>query len=335
MVSVIIPARNEEKNIEKCLLSVLNQHYEQGRFEVILIDDHSEDNTLAIAQQIAQSYSQLRIISLSEDGMNSHKKAALAKGIALAKGDIIVQTDADCVVLPNWLSAMTGFFDAETGLVSGPVKLSYDNTLFQKVQSLEFMGLNLLGAGSIARGKPNMCNGANIAYRKAVYEEVKGFEGISEVASGDDELLMQKIFLTGKYTIRYACAQAAIVSTPAQNNLASFWRQRVRWVSKSRNYLNRSINIVQLIFFFAILGISLNLTLGIFSSVNTYIAILSLALKYLIDIYLMRKATRFFGEKKLMPILPVLSLLYLIYVPLIGIVGNFTQGYEWKGRKIK
>ncbi len=334
-VSVIIPARNESFSIVACLHSVLKQTYPHDRYEVIVINDHSEDETGEIASRIAVESSNLTVINLIEKEINSYKKAAVAKGISAAKGEIILLTDADCVVSRKWISSMTGFFDSETALVSGPVQFTYQNAWFEKVQTLEFMGLNLLGAGAIAMNRPNMCNGANLAYRKSVFEEVNGFEGVDKVASGDDELLLQKIYRLKKYKIRYACAESAIVKTAALTTSKAFLNQRLRWVSKSRNYLNRWINITQILFFLAISGIALLFGLAFLSPYMLIPAFLVTGMKFLADIPLMYSATRFFREQKLMKWLPLLQFLYIPYVIFIGIAGNLTTSYSWKGRKVK
>ncbi len=331
-VSVVIPARNEAGNLSQCLASVLNQNYPSHLFEVILINDDSEDETGLIADQIAQNTPNLSVIHLKEKGLNSYKKAALTKGIDQAKGEIILQTDADCIVGKKWISSMMGFFCPKTAIVSGPVKFTYQSSVFEKIQTLEFMGLNILGAGSIAMKKPNMCNGANLAFRKSVFQQLNGYEGVDNVASGDDELLLQKIHKTKQYIIRYASTYSAIVSTPALPTLKDLFRQRIRWVSKSRSYIDRTINLTQMVFFLAILGIPLLLALTPLSMYMLIPALLILSLKIHADRYLMYLATRFFGEPHLICYLLLLEIAYIPYVIYVGIAGNLVETYQWKGR---
>jgi cellulose synthase/poly-beta-1,6-N-acetylglucosamine synthase-like glycosyltransferase len=315
-VSVIIPARNEEACIAACVHSVLAQNYPSDKWEVIVVNDHSDDQTLAILSRI--SAPNFRYTSIQTTG-NSQKKKALAEGISLAKGEIILQTDADCLHSPQWISAMMGFFDAETAMVSGPVMLSYQaGGFFEKVQALEFLGLNVLGGGSIARQKPNMCNGANLAYRKAIYKEVNGFEGVESVASGDDELLMQKIAGLSKYSIRYAYAPHAIVHTPALAELRLFFTQRLRWVSKSRNYLNRGINLTQVLFFIAINGVLICAIGSLFYPPMGIAALGLFVAKMIADIILCHQGLSFFRQKKL----------WKYFLP-------FQILYQWKGRTVR
>ncbi len=331
-VSVVIAARNEAANIETCLNAILQQNYPQDKYEVILVNDFSEDNTAEIAENIAQKYAQLKVFSLSQ---NTGKKAAIAYAISQAKGEIILQTDADCVMKKDWIKTMMSFFTAKTALVSGPVQLiSNDNELFINLQIWEFMGLNLLGGGAMNQGKPNMCNGANLAFHKAVFEEVKGFEGIDKVASGDDELLLQKIHALKKYEIHYAFDKNAIVQTPVQETFSKFWQQRVRWVSKARAYQNRYINVTQILFFLAILGIPIVFLLGFYDKSFFLVSIFLFVLKMLFDFPLMRKACHFFGQKFSFLTFIALEISYIPYVSSIGIVGNFVKNYTWKGRKV-
>lgn len=331
-LSVIVPARNEASKLEACLESLCMQRYPADCFEVMLIDDHSTDGTKALAQALMQTYPNLAVYSLQD---SSSKKAALSFGIARARGEIILQTDADCLLPPFWLSSMTGYFDAQTGMVSGPVKLTYEaDNWFQQVQALEFIGLNMLGAGSIGMGRPNMCNGANLAFRKEVFEEVGGYTGIDGVASGDDELLMQKIAATD-WKIRYAATPHALVQTAACKDFAAFWQQRTRWVSKARNYLDRSINFVQAMFFLAISGLAVNALLGFFYPLAWILALSAFGAKCCVDALLMRKAAVFFGERRLLRYFFLLQLLYIPYVSVIGIVGNSVKQYQWKGRDVR
>lgn len=331
-VSVIIPARNEAHNIGKCVHSVLYQNYPVDSFEVIVVDDGSTDNTARIAQNIASRIPNMKVISLKE--AEGGKKQALKAGIAIATGDYILQTDADCEVPYKWISAMTGFFNEKTGLVSGPVQLVHNGSFFQRLQSLEFMGLNFLGGGAIAMRRPNMCNGANLGFPKAVYHEVNGYEGVSHFASGDDMMMMMKIAKLPQYTITYAYAESAIVKTNAKSSLRDFWSQRVRWVSKSRHFSNWKINLTQVLFFLAIVGILVTAGLSALSWKMGVLSLVLMGLKLFADWPLMRKAVGFFMDKALIKLFLPLQLLYLPYVLLIGTIGNLIRTYHWKDRTV-
>ncbi|MEI9943927.1 MAG: glycosyltransferase [Chitinophagaceae bacterium] len=91
-ISVIIPARNEEENIGKLLNALNEQTYPKESFEIIVVDDHSEDGTT----NIVSTFPRVKLISLKDDNINSYKKKAIETGIAAATGELIVTTDADC-----------------------------------------------------------------------------------------------------------------------------------------------------------------------------------------------------------------------------------------------
>ncbi len=332
-VAVLIPARNEAANIEQCLATVLAQNYPTEKLEIFLVNDHSTDATAEIAERIAAEHSQLQVLHLAEEGINSYKKAAIALGVKRAKGEIILQTDADCVAGPDWVRSMASHFGPETALVSGPVELVPGSTLFERLQSLESMGLVALGAGSLRAGHPNMANGANFAYRKSVFEAVQGFEGQEAVASGDDELLLQKIHLAG-YEMDFAKSQAAIVRTSTLSSWKAFKAQRIRWVSKSRAYLNRWANLTQVASYLAFLSFPVLGIAGYWEPMAWRSLGVFFILKFLIDLYLMGAATAFFQRKPLRWLLPLLQIAYIPYVLWIGLVGTFSTSYRWKERTV-
>src|SRR5688572_24373343 len=188
-ISVIIPARNEEDNIGKLLTSVEKQTYPAHLFEVIVVDDHSTDNTAVVVK----SYSFAKLIRLESHNINSYKKKAIETGIAAASGDLIVTTDADCIVQENWLRTIAAFKeDTKAVFITAPVVMENDSTLLQTFQTLDFLVLQGITAASAQKKIHNMCNGANLAYEKKAFFDVNGFAGVDHIASGDDMLLMQK-----------------------------------------------------------------------------------------------------------------------------------------------
>jgi cellulose synthase/poly-beta-1,6-N-acetylglucosamine synthase-like glycosyltransferase len=334
MVSVVIPARNEAKTLARCLDSVLGQTYPPQAFEVIVVNDHSTDATAAIAYIMAQRFPErIRLIDLAVEGPTvAYKKAALTAGVKAARGEIILQTDADCEVPDTWIDCMISHLGPRTGLVAGPVLLTHDGHWLQRLQTLELMGLVVLGGGSMAARHPNLANGANLGYRKEVFWEVNGFEGVDGVASGDDELLLQKIHRLGKYELRFVRCRSALVRTPAQATWPDLKAQRLRWVSKARYYLNRWPNVIQAISYLAFLGLP---TLGVMGFWEPEAAVLAwqlLMLKLIVDLLLMYQAGSFFCNLPLLRWLPLLEILYIPYVLWVGLAGNLIKHYRWKDR---
>lgn len=333
-LSIVIPARNEAESLSQCLYHAIHQHYPVGKMEVILVNDHSTDATLAIANLMEGRYPSLRVFDLPEG--QEGKKAALSFGIEQARGEIILQTDADCRLQLHWARHMAAHFKRNTGLVAGPIQLDYNqDSAFERLQALESMGLVGITAGSIASGYPNMCNGANLAYRKEAFQKVNGFQGVDKVASGDDELLLQKIRKDGSFGIRFAKCQDAIVYTKALPDWKRFRAQRLRWVSKARAYIHRPTNLIQLASFFAFLGLPILLVCGIMDLTYALLAVELFVLKLVADFYLMHRSLQFFHKLPLLSYLLPLQVVYIPYVLWIGVAGNFVKKYNWKGRWVR
>jgi len=334
-VSIIVPARNEAEKLSACLSSLFNQSYDPERYEVILVDDHSTDGTLRIAWLFAEMYPNLHIIPLrNPEKVKSPKKEAIQAGIDRASGDIILQMDADCEVGSFWIEAMVSHFGPNTAMVAGPISLRQDGSLFQRLQAMESMGLVALGAGGMAARRPTTLNAANMGYLRQVFNEVDGFEGIDKVASGDDELLMQKINGLKKYEIRFVRCRAAIVETDAEANWQALKQQRLRWVSKARYYIDRRPNIIQAISYLAFLGIPVLLIAGLWNIGFAAIGIQLFLLKMVADAFIMYASGRFFHRMHWLPYLPLLELVYIPYVLWIGVAGNLVKQYSWKDRTV-
>ncbi|RMG72865.1 MAG: glycosyltransferase [Bacteroidetes bacterium] len=334
LVTVVVPARNEAEHVAQCLTAILAQDYPRDLLEVILVNDHSTDATREIALVRALKDHRLRVLDLPEEVSQAHKKAALTLGIEAAQGEIILQTDADCVMGPHWVSRMVDHFGADTALVSGPVRLRAQPHWLEEIQALESMGLVAIGAGSLAAGAPNMANGANMAYRREAFLAVDGFAGTESVASGDDELLLQKIARLKGRKLRFAKCRDAIVETRALSDWGRLKAQRLRWVSKARAYLNRRVNVVQVIAYLAFLAYPVVLGLAIWNPAYWLLLAELLVLKWVSDLLLMYQAAKFFHTFPLLKRLPLLELLYTPYVLWVGLAGNLVKHYSWKGRTV-
>lgn len=331
-VSVIIPARNEEENIATCLNAISHQKYPTELLEIIVVDDLSTDNTAKIAADFSQNEPRIQVIQLADYPGKQRKKAALEVGIQSATGEIILTTDADCQMGQHWVSAMVAQFDQNADLISGPVVLTGSGAL-AKMQTLEFMGLITVGAASIASGQPNMCNGANLAYRKSAFNAVGGFLDNQGLASGDDEFLMHKIAAMGG-KIAFAKSQESIVRTAAPRAWKIFRNQRIRWVSKSTHYKRKSITAILVISWLAMLGFPVWTLLGFWNPVAWYFAFAGIAWKTLVECCVLLPATRFFRRPELLIWLVPEQILHIAYVLWVGVAGNLGK-YEWKGRILR
>lgn len=333
-VSVIIPARNEEKMIGKCVGDIVAQNYPSELLEIIVIDDHSVDRTAEVVKSI--QYPNLKLIKLQADpAVNSYKKKAIADAINIASGDLIVTTDGDCRMGNNWIRSIVNEYEV-TGnkMISSPVAYFEEHSFFEKLQSLEFMCLISLGAASIANKMAGSCNGANLAYEKKAFFEVGGFSGIDHIASGDDELLLHKMLSAFHGKVSFLKSRDAIVFTHAKPTLKEFISQRRRWASKSTKYKNKwMVGIGVSVFFFYVVLLLTGLS-GLFWPAVGCTFLAAFALKCIIDLIWVLPVAIFLRKFNLLVYYPVLEVLHLFYIVYIGLAGQAKQ-YEWKGRMVQ
>lgn len=330
-LSVIIPARNEEENIAALLQALEQQAYPKELFEVIVIDDHSTDRTAEIVRQ----FPRITLLQLKEDAINSYKKKAIGAGIAVAKGEWIVTTDADCIPSPGWL-AMIAAFKKETDAVfiAAPVTFQCNSSLLQIFQAMDFMVLQGITGAAVYRKHLSMSNGANLAYGRKEFYEVDGFAGIDHIASGDDMLLMHKITRAYPGRVHYLKSPDAIVSTAPMKTWKAFFNQRIRWASKATHYNDpRILPVLALVYLFNLSFLFL-FAAGFWQPVYFLYAVALLVLKTLVELPLFISLAGFFHKRWSIKLFPLFQPLHILYTIISGLFGQFGK-YEWKGRKIK
>jgi cellulose synthase/poly-beta-1,6-N-acetylglucosamine synthase-like glycosyltransferase len=337
--SVIISARNEENQIAKCLQSVLDQHYPFNLFEVIVADDYSTDDTARIVQQMQNEYKNLRLLQieklLPDKQLNSYKKKALELAIQEAEGDWIVTTDADCMVSKEWLSNFSNFIQQHDSVfVAAPVRFINTGSFVSIFQCLDFISLQGITAASVSAGFHTMCNGANLAYNKKVFYKVDGFKGIDNIASGDDMLLMHKIYTRHKTRVHYLFSQQSIVATLPMETWKDFFNQRIRWASKADKFEDKRIMFVLIFVYFFNLSFLLLPLAAIWINNVVWYWLAMLAAKTIIDFRFMIPVAKFFNEEKMLWWFPVMQPFHIAYTIIAGWLGKFGK-YSWKGRVVK
>jgi len=333
-VTILIAARNEENNIRLTIDDLLAQDYPKYLTEIIIVDDHSTDKTADIIRSYAESG--VKLLQLNEDKpLNSYKKKAIAKAIELSSGELMVATDADCRMGSEWLSAVVGYYENnDLVMISSPVTYFQERTLFEYLQTLEFAYLIGLGASFIGNKRASTCNGANFAYRKDVFYEVGGFKGIDNVASGDDELLLQKVAVKYPGRIGFLKERKAIVYTHAKHTLASFLSQRRRWASKSTHYKDKRVVALAVGIWLFNLSLLVNAGLGFYDIYFFKLFLLQFLLKFAFETAYLLPVAAFFKRTILVGLLLLLNPFHIIYFVYIGLMGN-TRKYEWKGRIVR
>lgn len=337
-VSIIIPARNEELAIGRCLQSIFSQNYPAELLEVFVIDDFSTDKTA----EIAFSFKGVRVIAMADilKGITppqyAFKKLAIEKGIALASGELIITTDADCEAPMNWLYLFSSFYEHTSyEFIAAPVAFHKDNTLIERFQTLDFSGMMLMTGGGIQLGWTHMCNGANLAYTKRLFYEVGGFERINQIASGDDMLLMQKVVQYRKEKIGFLKHEGATMLTTAKPDIPSFIQQRIRWGTKTSAYEDWKMVFVLGVVFLICLQIVGGLLLGLFWPELWLIFAFQLFVKTTADYYFLNLSTQFFNRQDLMSSFFPAQVLHICYILSIGVLSSLRKEYTWKGRVVQ
>ena len=357
-LTVVVPARNEQDTVGPCVDSVLAADYPRDKIEVIVVDDDSSDRTAAVVRQRmagapalatagrewapfegdeSEGTGRLRLVQIPENRRRdrAHKKRAIEKAVAHARGEIVLTTDADCTVPPGWPRAMAAQFEGpEVAFVSGPVRyrLGPGDGLFARLQALDFFGLMACGAGGIGAGQPNLANGANVGYRLETFDALGGFSGIDHVTSGDDELLMQKIAYGTPLDVRFCADPAAVVLTEPVRTVRQFVHQRKRWASKGAHYPRRLQRMLLgvVAFFLALVATAVA---AVFAPGLWPWLAAGLMLKAIGDGLVLVPAVRRFGQAGLLAVYPVHLVLHAPHSLLVGALGPLG-GFEWKDRQL-
>ncbi len=346
-ISVVIPARNEAENIKNCLDSIVNQSYPKHLFEILVVDDHSTDNTAAIITGYASQ--NVKLISLKDfvapAAINSYKKKAIEIAVQQSTGDLIVTTDADCFVPQNWLQTIAAFYqEKKPEFIVMPVAIDCSFHFIEMFQAVDFMTLQGITGAAVYKKMHSMCNGANLAYSKKAFVQVNGFAGIDTIASGDDMLLMHKIYKQYPDGIAYLKSKEIIVHTAPVKTIGEFFNQRIRWASKADKYDDKRIFAVLLLVY---LFNCLLLVLPIFALINniqysifnvqcsTFGAwLLLLLLKTITELIFLLPVAKFFNKQSLLWLFPLMQLFHILYTVIAGWLGKFGS-YKWKDRKVK
>lgn len=332
-VSVVIAARNEEATLPLLLQDLAAQTYPPHLFEVIIVNDYSTDNTALLANGFHGTNVQMILPDAPPEA--SSKKTALATGIKGARGELMVITDADCRAGKEWVQTMASFYKEKgAAFVAAPVLFTHGNSLLPLFQALDFITLQGITAASVGANVHTLCNGANLAYTRQAFEDVAGFAGIDNVATGDDMLLMHKIWKRHPQKVFYLKSREAIVTTDPMKTWRDFLMQRRRWASKALVYDDvRIVLVLGFVLLFNLLPMAL-LVAALFNNLYWFHFLLYFLLKTVIERPFVSSVAAFFGQQKLMRSFFLLQPLHVFYTVFVGLVSQFGK-YEWKGRRTR
>ena len=331
--SIIIPFRNEAAHLPALLESLKSLNYPREHFELLLVDDASEDDSAAIITALLKSETKLQFQIISNvRRSNSPKKDAITCAIENSIYDWILTTDADCQVPEFWLREYDAYIQTYSPkCIAGPVALTSGDTFIQRYQQLDNWSLQGVAVGSFGLNAPLLCNGANLAYRKDAFQQVGGFSGNDHIASGDDVFILEKMKRAFPKKVQFMKSEKAIVRTQGVNSWKQVLSQRIRWASKTSAQKNLKSIGLGFIVFFANLLLIVGFFLCFFKPELAPYYASFLAAKLLIDYISLSKTATFFNEKIVLFTFLRSALIYPL-ITLYVVLGSFTGMYQWKGR---
>jgi biofilm PGA synthesis N-glycosyltransferase PgaC len=347
--SVIIPFRNEAQNLNELLDSLNRLNFSKNRFEVLFVDDHSEDDGLIILEKFKQNaHFSMRIISL-EKPEEYGKKQALTQGVKQSKYPWIVTLDADSIAPQNWLLSIDKILNETSAeFVTGPVFFRQKKGLLFQFQASEFMALQALTLASFNL-RPLLSNGTNLVYSKSIFQQVSGFSGNHNISSGDDMFLMRKIWHQKKWSLAYNADWAGAVGTKASNSWSSFAAQQLRWMSKTSALNDPLLSSVALIVFFTNFALVIWFFISLSFAINNHPlaahALLFTALIFLAKFsldhvslwmsYAQIKERQEWGPSKInWPLQVLAAVIYPFWTLGLTLISLIYRPH-WKGRKIQ
>jgi len=336
--SVIIPFRNEAENLPQLLESIQSLKYPKHLFEVIFINDLSEDDSVHIINSnLSNDPSNNIDFSIINNSIktNAPKKDAISKAINLAKYEWIITTDADCLLPEYWLDSFDECIQkSNPKCVAAPVTYQVETSFLNRFQILDMLSLQGATIGGFGIKKPFLCNGANFAYQKEAFIEVNGFDGNTKIASGDDIFLLEKMVRQYPNEVQFLKSEQAIVITNSENSWQQLITQRIRWAAKTSSYNNGFGKVTGIIVLLMNLMVILSLLLSVLGLLKATILFYIVFIKFNMDVLLICKAAIFFNQKEVLRSILLGFLLYPFFSVYVAFLSLF-KGYKWKDRSYK
>lgn len=333
--SVVIPFRNEVENLPNILKSIETLKYPSEFFELIFVNDASEDiSEKIVAEAIEKSRFSIKLIQ-NKRISNSPKKDAITEAIQNSRFEWIVTTDADCELPKNWLKTLDAFIHKNNPvMVCGPVIYETNGSFVENFQQLDGFSLQAVTIGSFGLKIPLLSNGANLAYLKTAFLEVKGFVGNDHIASGDDIFLLEKMKKVFPTRVHFLKSKEIIVSTKPQQTWKNVITQRIRWASKTSKQKNTVSLILGMLVFLVNISVLALPFFMIFDSENFIFYFTIFCFKTIPDYLIIKNSAKFF-ETEISNYKFQLQLIVYAAVLLIVVLGSFRGNYSWKGRNFQ
>lgn len=324
-LSVVIAFHNESEALPKCIRSIEGQGLKRENFEVILADDHSTDGSGEYALNYCNLNKGFKYCAPSDE--RKGKKAALLRGVQMAANELIVLTDADCFAGKQWLETVAAFYtNSKADMIVGLVDMEIEGGAMASFQKLEFLSLTGIAAGAVALGRPLYCSSANLAFKKALFEEYPDPFRIA-VSSGDDTFFLHQVKKDRGKRVKLLKSRLAVVTTSGKNSLAGFLKQRLRWASKSIHYRDADTILAALV----TLLLNLSLIVSLVMLIGAYCSWLFPVLFFIklsVDFFLMKDVLSFFGKETNLIRFSLFVIIYMVYLTIAAIAG-FVVKVKW------
>ncbi len=326
-VSIIVAARNEEENITPCLESLALLDYQKDKIEIVIVNDQSQDKTEEIIRDFIEYKQHFKLVNAQPGKGNLKGKAnALSQGIEVSNGEIILFTDADCIVPKTWVKETVSLFTDNVGIVGGFTLLQAKNT-FEGIQSLDWLYVFGVACATSSLGIPLTGVGNNLAVRRSLYNKVGGYNQIHFSVTEDYALTRSILTKTG-YKMAFPFSRNSLVISSPCFTFIDLYRQKIRWGVGGLDMITAGFVIFGVVFVFNIL-----LIVGLILKMG-FLLVLAVLLKIFIDFsfisYLLIKMNKYSYIRYFI----AFEIYFFIYPILLPSLAYFTKNVKWKDRKL-
>ncbi|HIA11330.1 MAG TPA: glycosyltransferase [Flavobacteriales bacterium] len=325
-VSIVICAKNEELNLSENLPIILEQNYPD--FEVVVVNDSSSDKTAAILSGLQKKYENLKVVSISPSAVeHGGKKAALTTGIASTNHEILLLTDADCSpVGPDWISGMMGNFTEGRDIVLGYSPFKKEKGMLNLLQRYDVFYTALQYLSFALKGIPYMGVGRNLAYRKSLFIENKGFSSHCHIISGDDDLFISEVANDQNIVVEIGSDSKTFSQAP--ENLAKWFHQKRRHYTTGGHYTFEQ-KVMLAGFHVSLMAFHVSIFTLLFSSGASTLLVALILMKYSTQFLVLKKCTDKLGEIDLLLFSPILELFISVFNFFAALSNLFFKRPEW------
>lgn len=326
--SIVIAFRNEQTNLEVLVDHLKSLQCSGNSYEVILVDDHSTDDSLELAKAAIRGLPNFKVVQSVGHG----KKEAIRYGVSKSQYTYVVVTDADCVVPSNWLCAIwRSLSERPAKMLVGPVRMKGAPSFLNFFQEVDFFSLSLAGAGAVGVGQPIMCNGANLVFERAAYEKAHIYLK-TQFLSGDDVFLLHA-FKKLNFRVDFLDCPDGMVETGCERSWLDVVKQRARWASKSAGYSDSFSLFVAWVVLLSNLFLVINAFMSCWYPIGFLFFLGGLFVKASVDLLFFMAGKRFYGVR--LPLMKyfLAAFMYPFFTVFVVLYALLVRG-RWKNRSL-